>query len=396
VSLLNAGQAELAVELALAQWEALVGTPESQAALLSLSRALANGYRFLGRHVEANAYLEHRIVLADQLGDYEALTYAYLSLEARYSFLGAVETSLALTEMAHTVARTHDLPAPQSLVLQHLVVLYRPRDLAAAITFSDEAVSAARRAGQRQSLDFSLANRTFVLWTAGQLSEMRDLAVEMHETVAHAVEMAQTAALLISWVTDEPLPLMESQPQILAEDVTWAAAAGVVEALAAGDGAAGVAIAAQAWDVVLETYGLEDDFTQIWPLFLDAALLAGDVAFTEHLLEPVLTAPRRSLSPLVVGLLSHFEGRLGALRGDEPAVVETALRDGVQRLSEFGARLHAARATEHLGLWLASRGREDEADEQFDSAASAYAALGARGWLRSLEESRALVSTSGA
>jgi class 3 adenylate cyclase/tetratricopeptide (TPR) repeat protein len=390
VSLLNAGQAEQAVELARTQWETLVGTPESQAALLSLSRALANGYRFLGRHAEANAYLEHRIVLADQLGDYEALTYAYLSLEARYSFLGAVETSLALTEMAHTVARTHDLPAPQSLVLQHLVVLYRPRDLAAAITISDEAVSTARRAGQRQSLDFSLANRTFVLWTAGQLDQMREAALEMQETVAHAVEMAQTAALLLHWVTRQPLTLMEPQPQILAEDLTWAAAAGVVEALAAGDGAAGVAIADEAWDVVLDTYGLEDDFSQIWPLFLDVALLAGDIAFAERLLEPVLAAPRRSLSPLIVALLRHFEGRLGALRGDEPVVVETALRDGVRLLTEFGARLHAARASEHLGLWLASRGRSDEADDHLDLAAATYHELGAAGWLRTLEESRAV------
>ena len=393
LSLLACGQPEAAIELAEREWQRLVDVPDSQAALLSLSRPLANGYRVLGRHTEANTFLEHRIVLADQHGDYSSLTYAYLSLEAHYSFLGAFDTSLAIAEMAHTVARTHDLPAPLSAVLQHLVVLYGPRDLSTALTLSEEAVSAARRAGQRQSFDFSLANRTFTLWSAGQLEAMRATVLEMQETVRHAIDMANCAGLLVGWVTGDEMALMDPTVGYLAEDAAWAAATRVALAVTTGDGAAGVTAAAAAWDGVLETYGLEDDFPQIWALFLEAGFMAADAAFVERLLEPVMSAPARSLSHLVLAQLRLAQGRLGALRGDDPADVETALREGADRLAAFGARLHAARATEHLGHWLLARGRADEAEAQLDRAASAYSELGALGWLRALQEARALSLT---
>jgi hypothetical protein len=109
LSLLACGQPEAAIELAEREWQRLVDVPDSQAALLSLSRPLANGYRVLGRHTEAHLpRAPHRA--GGQHGDYcrspTPLARGALQLPR------ATTRSPAIAEMAHTMRAPTTCPHP--------------------------------------------------------------------------------------------------------------------------------------------------------------------------------------------------------------------------------------------------------------------------------------------
>jgi class 3 adenylate cyclase/tetratricopeptide (TPR) repeat protein len=384
--LLNMGRVDEAVELAEREWAKLADDPSADEARLSLCRALGSGHRMKGDVGRSTMYVEQRIILAERLGNYESLANAYNMLAIRFSMVGAPRTTLALVSLALEVSREHDIPGSIGGALVYLTTLQAPRDLAAAVDLAAEAEVMARRNGAREQIDIALANRSFILWTAGKLRDARRCADELVDVDSPLVAMAESARALVSWAAGDEVHLQRLQDVPSHPDFdVWNDAYKVIANLAAGNVQEAAAAAAPALDAALAALGIEDDFVHIWPWLVEAAVAAKDLPLAERLIEPVAAQPDRLLSPIVLAHRCRFDGVVGALRGDDPAQVEASLREGVARLQDFGAVLMSARAELELGRWLLDRGRSDEAEEQLTAARAQLREHGAIGWLRRAE-----------
>jgi hypothetical protein len=262
------------------------------------------------------------------------------------------------------------------------------RDLPAALSTFKEALTVARRAGVSGMLDWSYGNYACVLWNAGQIAESRTVLDEAKDVVHVPTIMA-----LLRWVeaclaeaTGEPMP-----PPLVMEGLgqSWdLAALGCLEVLTrttSGNADGAAALTKETLEHTLAAAGLDDDFMNFWPPLVRAAVAAGETGLADELLEPVVHAAPGLVSPAVAAHLLNLQGVVGALRGDDAAVVEENLRAGVTALADFGAVGWSAKADEDLGRWLVSQGRASEGASTLANARQVYEDIGATGWVTQLD-----------
>jgi len=261
------------------------------------------------------------------------------------------------------------------------------RDLEAARTQVDEALATARRCGSATFTAYAAGNLALILWVSGELDELESLLADVSDTVTFAA-MRLSTTCIGAWLADargRPLPALPDALLSDAEpDRAWMGNLEIAHALAAGDVAAAAGLADETLEAVVASAGLEDDFMHLWPPLVEAALAAGDVAMAERLMLPVAEAPDDAISPAVRAHFLRLRGLLAAAREDAETSVEADLRAGAEALADFGAVGLAGRAHENLGRWLASIGRDDEAQTALANARAAYQRIGATGWLNAL------------
>lgn len=381
--------AAAARDLAQTRWVSLQDVDGADRALLPLATALAEAHKTLGDVRAMAAYDDHRLQLAEALGDRDALAHAQLGLAVRLSAIGASETGMALLVSAAGIARASDNLGRLSHALSNIASFQMNRDLPAALEASAEAVEAARRSGSSYWLEFARANRLLTLWRAGSLAETRVLVVDMADSLRD-IGLAPIVPVVAAWI-EEAIGVelgITVDPSFEQTDDHQALAWWDYHRMerAARDGQFDLAVSLAERSLAgLLTAGIDDDLAHLWPGMVTTALAAGDVESAQRLLLPVASAPPIILTPVLAALLARLRGLVGAARGDDPTRIEADLRAGVTGLDAFGAVGLAARAKEDLVLWLADQGRGDEAAGLLEQARATYQEIGALGWLTLLD-----------
>ena len=377
-----------AIDIARARWDALVTQPGAERALSELAGGLAIAFMDRGEMEEAFDFGQRRLVLAEATGDLESVAFALMTLSTQYGILGAPVMSRGLTELAAQIAREHDLSFVLAMALNNLGVILVSRDLPAAIRVVQEGLEVARRASTKTNIDFTTFNYLSALWNAGRLPELRGGLIDAKETVTVRVLAAGLVCLenRMADALGEPLPPVADMAGMGGEvDIATRLDMEVAHAMAEGDPRRAAALAEEALPHLIAAMGIDDDFMTLWPPLVEAALAAGDVALTERLLAPVVTAPAGIVSPGVRAHWMRLRGLFGALRGDDPVAIEADLRAGIAELDAYGAVGYRARAQEELGRWLSSQGRGTEAVPLLEAARATYEEIGAAGWLARLD-----------
>jgi len=349
---------------------------------------LANATGQLENEEATRGYVERRVLLAEAVGDVGALAEAMIQLGTHYHGIGGPATARALYEAAADISRANDVPGTLARSLINIGTVLMSRDLPAAIEALREAREIARRSGVVSMIEFAEGNYASTLWLAGRLSDSRTVVTEAAATTATPSMQSLLACLQanIADATGEPVP---ASPHAAGTGGAWDRAGfGYLEMrrlLADGDAAAAAATTESTLVHVLAAGGLDDDFCWLWPPLVKAAVMAGDAPLATRLLEPVTTASQGIISAAVAAQLRYLLGLVGALRGDDAGQVETNLRAGVAALAEFGYVGASARAEEDLARWLIGQDRAHEAQPHIEHARSVYEAMGATGWLRTLD-----------
>jgi hypothetical protein len=306
---------------------------------------------------------------------------------------GAQVTALALTRAAAQIARDHGLWDALAMALSNQVSIQLTRDLAGALADSEEGMAAARRGGVRATIDTCLTNHLLTHWAAGRLAEARSVLASLPDEPRDPT--LRLALRGISWWIDAALGWEHDDPagaEIEAVEVfddayslAWEGQIRILQATDRGDTAAAARVAERTLSDVLAAFDLADEFVFHWPPLVLAALAAGDPDLAERLMAPV-AAPSADLPTYLDAQRLRLRGLVRAARGHDPDGTEADLRDGVAALKTFGAVVDAAQAEEELARWLVSRGRAGEAEPLVASVHATYTEIGARGWLRRLDE----------
>ena len=377
-----------AIALCEARWAALDGTPGAERALLRVAGTLASSYINRGDLDRGAYYAERRLVLAEALNDASAISSAHVIIGMRYAGMGAPLSARAMFVSAAKVAGDNNLLTERATALVTVGVIEMGRDLDAAMATIREALDTARRAGSATFTSYASGNLALLLWVAGRLDELEEFLAEVLEDIAIPA-MSLSMSCIGTWLAEargRELPSVSAISLSDAEaDRAWTGNLHLVHALADGQLSDAARIADETIGPLLSALGLEDDFMHLWPPLVLAAIAAGDLDLAERLIQPVASAQEGAVPPAVNAQYLRLRGLLGAARGDDPAIVEADLRAGVAALVDFGAVVHAGRACEELGRWLAANGRPDDAEQALAQARSTYERIGAAGWLTDLE-----------
>jgi class 3 adenylate cyclase/predicted ATPase len=377
-----------AIALCEARWDSLNGTRGAEKALLRLAGTLASAHSNRGDMDRAAYFAERRLVLAEALNDASALSSAHVILGMRYASMGAPLTARAMFLSAAEVARENNLLTERATALVTVGVTETNRDLDAAMSTIREALDTARRSGSDTFTAYASGNLSLLLWVSGQLDELESFLNEvLEDTMLPAMRLSMTC--ISAWLADargHVLPsLAETTLSDAEPDRAWTGNLDLVHALAAGDLTAARRIAEETIGPLLSSLGLEDDFMHLWPPLVLAALAAHDLELADRLMQPVANAPEGAVPPAVRAQFLRLRGLIGAARGNDVMAVEADLRAGAEALADFGAVVHAGRAYEELGRWLAASGRPDEAESALTEARATYEQIGAAAWLLQLD-----------
>ena len=384
------GDNAAAIELAEARVRLISDRPGAEPALLRLVAALS---RATARTADWDAqarYTEQMLLLAEALGDPEALATAHIQMGLRYPAIGAPASGMASDQTAIAIVRDHDLPGPLARALVNLAAASNSRNLSAALALSSEAIEVSRRAGLNEWTHYATLNHLIALWTAGRYADVRRLLPEAYESTTDQTVLV-TLVAIEGWLCDAvgaPAPDSVVVVGDFTDDeatLAWITSNELTLARLAGDHAAAVALAATTVEHLRAASGIEDDFNTLWPPLVLAALAAGDLELADRLLEPVATAQPGLVSPGVGAQWLRLRGLVGAAHGADPSVVEADLRAGIEALGAFGAVGERARAQEELARWLVEQNRADDAAPLVVAARETYAEIGADGWLARLD-----------
>ena len=378
----------LAIAVGTPRWTALDGVPGAELAMIRLAQGLGRAHADRGDNVEAAYYTDRRVRFAEAYGDPDHIAQAMLALGVGYVNSGAPETARALVEAAAGMARQHDRQVTLSNALNNLASLHASRDLPAAEVAAREGLEVARRAGVIGFMDYTAINLAIALWTAGRLADASEVIEDALGWMSiPSVRLAmQVLEQRIADATGAPLPPVpeggghEHQGLFFG----WSDIA-ILHASAAGDSTRAAELASESLPHVLSSMGIDDDFMVLWPPLVRACVDAGDLPRAEQMIEPVESASAGIVSPAVDAEWHWLRGLVAALRGDDPAQVETEIRLGIAALDKFGAVGLRAQAQEDLARWLDAQHRPGDAAPLIEAARATYAAVGANGWLAKLD-----------
>jgi class 3 adenylate cyclase/tetratricopeptide (TPR) repeat protein len=392
------GDNAAAMAIAEPRWQALRGREDATRALLALGSVLGNAR---GRSSLDTYDIDlARVRLADRLGDPGELANAFTSLSVNFALIGARSLSNVLLHAAADLARRHHQPTALARALLNLTVDLMLDDIDSAIDVGREAVSAARSTGVSVWISYAEINLLLALWSRGSWQEAEQLLAERQASEADAeltsnlaVHAAVTASMCaargLTWQlpwTDEDRPVSDD-----ASDIAWLGFAEALRARADGDLDHAVALAVQATEKMYSLSGTWDDFTHLWPTAVELAIESGRDDLLPRLLE---LADGRSEAPVPRSVRTHRRRATGLLAirdGSAPDLVEEALREAIAGFEECRAMPYRSRTQAELGVWLVSRGLQEEAAPLLDGARAGFADLGATAWLEQLESQLAML-----
>ena len=263
-----------AAAIAEPRWRELEGVPGAERARFELARALGAAYAGRGEIKLEMQYAGEMLILAEALGDPEAVATALSALGTGYTTLGAHRGGVILLESGAEIAREHHLAFPLARALHSLAALQNCRDLTASLRHAQECAEVARRAGLQASVENAVVNQAIGLWCAGRLAELAELIPEGLGATQPGVRITWWALdVLLADAYGTPLPApLEATVAASQSDLAWRGCADLSSALAAGDAAEVRRLAPLVLDYALASAGIDDDFFVLWPPLVLAAL----------------------------------------------------------------------------------------------------------------------------
>jgi len=321
--------------------------------------------------------------MADRLGDGPLLARAINSLSTTFGHQYSPLLSDLLLQKGVDVAREcHDLMA-WSMGLNNMGSQACGQDLARSRAALDEARAVAMRAANTANISLTHVNGWMVRWLQGEWEEV--LAARDFEGLEPDDEaMAAVLVGLVLAARDESpageIEAVSRRGGVL--DYWWLVGVAVVKVFEKDPEAVGAF--RDVLDATYQACGLGDDFAACSGFVLDAAVRIGDHTALERLkqiLDQDMTAPQ-------TGVRGHLALAKALTAGDttEEEEVEAFFQTAAHEYDSWGSPVFAARARATYGVWLARRGRIDEAEPLLAAARTTYQGLGAVAWLTELED----------
>ncbi len=390
-------EAARTVEEALAARVGRESTPEDAALNAILGRARAYG----GDPAGAEQPLARALQLARE-GGLAAIESHVLTDQAMLAEQRAdPQSARALLGQAVEIAEREDLREELILARGNLATLGSQWDLPEAADQHAEALTLARRSGDRLRESIAVANLCISYLLCGRWDEVEQLTErvldELDErpgsefihaplTLVHALRGRRNAAraglaLLECWARgdDEELQAMH-------------AAVGAVVALAGGEPEQALTCGEQMARGALATLtATHEAFRTGWPDTVEAALQLGRVPTAKGLLALVADGlSDAARPPYLAAQLERLQALVEAA-GETPdeISVESGLRGAADAFRDLGYPYWTARSELELGTWLNSRGNAEAGEAQLASAAATLERLAAAPALAQLAAVRA-------
>jgi class 3 adenylate cyclase/tetratricopeptide (TPR) repeat protein len=381
-----------------AHWTALQGVEGATNSLLRLSRILGITYRQMARYAEAQAMVETRIRLAQAMGADDEMPDALNELGVGYLQTGAPYVGRVLATAAADLARQQGQPVALARALNNLGSELIAIDLASATSNGAAALAAARQSGASSWIALTMANLMTTGWTSGRWDLVDDLLAEPNWRNDHTVApvgLSVVRRLDAARGSSRAADVLTADTRAVDDQgvVAWVAVVDMLDAEASGALPEAVRLGEQAVSHFFAYSGSSDDFIQAWPMAVDVAFAAGDLAAVDRMLAVADSTPPGLLT---LGQRAHrlryaalVAQRVGTLPLDE--VVET-MRQAVALFDEWGAVPYRAVAQDELGQWLVAASRRDEGEALLDSARSSFVQLGAHAWAEAADLRRAALN----
>jgi hypothetical protein len=312
------------------------------------------------------------------------ITYGLLS-----TWRGRLETGLALTSHALTLALEHDLPTPALRAYNNIADNLTGRDrYDEALANHDTGLKLARRVGNRRWEWQLLVESTYPLALTGRWDEALARIREVPESqVAGALALPPLTPFEIEVARGrvaEARRMVSLLPEFeTATDHQARAVLGAVNAVvlrAEGRHAEAFAVGEMAFEARKLLTATHQAVKVGFVEAVEAAFALGDLETVDRLLATVDELRPGEIAPFVRAQTSRFRARFAAERA-EPERVEAGFKSAESIFREFGAPFWLAVTQLEHAEWLVGQGRADEAEPLLAEARELFERLEARPWL---------------
>jgi class 3 adenylate cyclase/tetratricopeptide (TPR) repeat protein len=385
-ALLALGRTQDAIDLAAPWYDRLTEDPAAMSAVALLAERLARAHSIVGNPEAADRYNRQALMLAEASGDWGQVVTCITRTGVEYVTRGAPTAGLVLLRGAADLARQHNMHRELIRALSNIAAFSNSRDNALAEAAGREATELSLRLGARDSAAMAAANLAVARWLAGRWDEVEELYAEHGPHVTRSVfSLGLLSAATFARLNRGRSLDLSDVPTWGMEDPLARYSFQFVDACAAaseqrwGDAcrAASVGFAS-----VQDYCGLDDDFGTFWPIAVEFALGAGDLAEARRLLDVVEQAPPGLISPLVRA--HQFRLRALVTRGEGAPVdaVDADLVAAAEAFREFGAPYYLARTLlDHVQL-LGASGDSERAAPLLGEARELFQTLDAVPWMQ--------------
>ncbi|HUR51168.1 MAG TPA: adenylate/guanylate cyclase domain-containing protein, partial [Mycobacteriales bacterium] len=326
------------VELLLPYLERLPDTPESRPVMLDVLTRIVGALSVRGENDAARPLRERQLALAEQLGDPIKLMHAWSAIAINHTTSGHPATGAALQRACVELARAEQDPASLSRALTNLYTAECNRDLDSALSYAREAYAVSSRTSV-YARHVAGVNLCMVLHQSGSWGECGEVLDKLLEPMAKLDPTLVAAKAVQLWqeearhgrVTLDAVPDWEDLDD--KNSLAWSRHLAMVVARRVGDLKEAAREGAASVDMILEGYGMEDEFPPLWTHAVLASLDAGLLAQVEQQISLVADAPPGLVSPALAAELPRLQGLLALARGEDP---EPQLRAAITSLEAFG------------------------------------------------------------
>jgi class 3 adenylate cyclase/tetratricopeptide (TPR) repeat protein len=305
----------------------LLTAEEADADVAALAAQVGRFRFFAGEPDLGLARVETALELAEALGLPEVLSQAINTKAMILSTRGRVGEAGALVRYALEVALEHDIPSATLRGYNNVADLEARSDHyeRAAGGFRD-GLALARRMGSRQ-LELMFASQIYPLYALGRWDEALASAAQVPEEAFSQTRFPFVCFLGNSVSIHCHRGELEAAEELVARYAVMRDSGDIAERtsyawpesqlhLARGDAAEALRVAASAWDL-RESAGVNAEWVkEAFAIAVHAALLVGDPARAEALLESVESAGHGTATPLVRAQVMRFRAHLAADAGD--------------------------------------------------------------------------------
>lgn len=388
-ALMARGEVRAALDLLQPRYEALVGTPGTEAARLRLLASLVRIRMFSTPQDPETLRLAHdQIRLSEQLQDEQGLAHSIHTLSTLEALLGCRTVSDALTNQA--LAMSTELGDWRSIVIArgNQADILLPTSLDQSVQQGEEALVVAAAHGLHTFAEGVSSNLAMALWMRGDWTRLDELLGGFAEAGVHDPSSRTSFMAVDLWRVEAGRAPLVAQQELAAteepQEQAWQCHVEMQRALLAGDLQQAAAFAAQVLGDELPQSVTRGDVSLLWPRSMRTALAAGDLELARRLLRVASDVPPGDLTPALGAHLRLLRGELAIADGGDPTEIDDDLAAGVAAFTAYGSPPELARAQVRYGRWLLGQGRVVDAEALLAAARDTFEQLGATAWLSEL------------
>ena len=357
---------------------------------LALLQAILGKVRyFMGEDEAASRWVDTALQTAEELWLPDVLSEALNTKGLIAGTRGRHEEEFALLKGALELALENDLGAETLRAYNNLSYASIARDrYDEALAHQRDGTALARRLGISWAVNFLEAHLSFMWFFRGEWDRLAEQTVALETgddrafyggTEARAVPLIDLAIARGDLAEAERLAERHLGDPEVGDLQTRSFRVSVRGRLRYARGGYGQALddAREVLDRSTMLTLTHDAVKLSFVLGLDAALTLSDTESAEEILRLITDAPRGATSPFLLAQAARFGARVAALRGREDEV-EPGFKTAAGMLRELGTPYWMALTLLEHGRWLVGRGRPEEAARLVEEARATFERLGAQ------------------